>query len=64
MALTECIGAINDLSRHGGFAPVQWVLAKFPRQPATNGDEDERHDIGAIQAHLDGPTEFALQAKY
>ena len=28
------------------------------------GDEEECHDIGAIQAHLDGPTEFALQARY
>ena len=64
MALSECINALNELSRHGGFAPVQWVLAKFPRQPATMGDEDERHDIGAIQAHFDGPTEFALQSKY
>ena len=64
MCLTECITAINELSRHGGFAPVQWVLAKFPRQPATLGDEEEAHDIGAIQAHVDGPTEFALQARY
>ena len=64
MALSECITALNELSRHGGFAPVQWVLAKFPRQPATFGDEDERHDIGAIQAHYDGPTQFALQSKY
>ena len=64
MALSECINALNELSRHGGFAPVQWVLAKFPRQPATMGDEEERHDIGAIQAHVDGPTEFALQSKY
>ena len=28
------------------------------------GDEDECHDIGAIQAHVDGPTEFALQSLY
>ena len=32
--------------------------------PATFGDEDEREDIGAMQAHFDGPTEFALQSKY
>ena len=64
MALTECINAVNEQARHGGFAPVQWVLAKFPRAPATMGDEEECHDIGAIQAHVDGPTEFALQAKY
>jgi len=35
IALTECLNAMNKLARHGGFAPVQWVLAKFPRQPAT-----------------------------
>ena len=64
MCMTECINAMNELTRHGGFAPVQWVLAKFPRQPATMGDEAECHDIGAIQAHVDGPTEFALQARY
>ena len=52
------------MSRHGGFAPVQWVLARYPRSPATLGDEQEAADIGAIQAHVDGPTEFALQAKY
>ena len=62
MALAECITAINDMSRHGGYAPVQWVLAKLPRQPATRGDEEERFDIGTIQAHEDAPT-TALQAK-
>ena len=64
VALTESIVTINEMSRHGGFAPVQWVLSRFPRQPATLGDEQERADIGAIQAHLDGPTAFALQAEY
>ena len=64
MALTECINALNELARHGGFAPVRWVLAKFPRAPATMGDEAEAADIGAIQAHYDGPTTFALQSKY
>jgi len=27
------------------------------------GDEEEANDIGAIQAHVDGPIQFALQAK-
>ena len=26
MVLTECINAIHELVRHGGFAPCQWVL--------------------------------------
>ena len=64
MALSECLNAINEMSRHGGFAPCQWVLSKFPRTPATQGDEAEAHDIGATQAHVDGPTAFALQSKY
>ena len=61
MVLSECICAVNELARHGGFAPAQWVLGKFPRQPATLGDEAECQDIGAIQAYVDGPTTFALQ---
>jgi len=64
MILTESINAVNELSRHGGFAPCQWVIGKFPRSPACQGDEAEFADIGAIQAHHDGPTEFALQSKY
>ena len=39
MVLMEAITAINEMARHGGFAPVQWVLGRFPRQPATLGDE-------------------------
>ena len=64
MILSEILNAINELSRHGGFAPCQWVLSKLPRSPATLGDEAEAHDIGAIQAHVNAPTAFALQAKY
>ena len=64
MALTESITAINEMSRHGGFAPVQWVLARFPRKPATLGDEEECFDIGALQGFQDGPTAFAIQSKY
>ena len=39
MILTECRNAINEITRHGGFAPCQWVLSKLPRAPATQGDE-------------------------
>ena len=62
MVLTECITASNEMRRHGGFAPVRWVLSKFPRQPATLGDDQESADIGATQAHVDGPTEFGIQS--
>ena len=64
MILTESINAINELARHDGFAPAQWVLSKLPRQPATLGDEREASDIGTMQAHVDGPTAFALQSEY
>ena len=37
MALTECITAINEMSRHGGFAPVQWILGKFPTSASYYG---------------------------
>ena len=63
MALAECMTAITDMSRHGGSAPVQWALARFPRQAGCLGDEEERFAIGAIQAHEDTPKAFALQAK-
>ena len=58
------LNAINEMTRHGGFAPCQWVLSKLPRAPATQGDEEEFADIGAIQSRIDGPTAFALQGKY
>eukprot|EP00973_Karenia_brevis_P071611 9950334-Karenia_brevis.AAC.1 len=64
MVLSECLNAINEFSRHGGLAPCQWVLSRFPRTPATQGDESEAADIGAMQAHVNGPKAFALQAKY
>ena len=64
MAFTECVTAISEMSRHGGFAPVHWVLARFPFKPATLGDEEECFDIGARQSFQDGPTAFARQSKY
>jgi hypothetical protein len=40
-------------------------VGEIPKTASNSmGDEEECHDIGAIQAHLDGPTEFALQARY
>ena len=60
MILTESLAAVNEMTRHGVFAPVQWVLSRFPRAPATQGDEQEFADIGAIQGHVDGATAFAI----
>ena len=64
MIMTECINSINEMARHDGFAPAQWVLSKLPRQPATLGDEQEASDIGTMQAHVDSSTAFAQQSEY
>ena len=64
MILSECLNAANEMTRHGGFAPAQWVLSRLPRSPATMGDEDECLDVSALQAHADGPTAFGMQSRY
>ena len=63
MILSECLNAVNEMTRPGGFAPAQWVLPRLPRNPATMGDEDECLDVGALQAHTDGPTTFGVQSR-
>ena len=40
------------------------VLSRLPRSPATMGDEDECLDVGALQAHAAGPTDFGVQSRY
>ena len=64
MILSECLNAATEMTRHGGFAPAEWVLSRLPRNPATMGDEDECLDVGALQAHADGPTTFGVQSRY
>ena len=62
--LSECLNAVNEMTRHGGFAPVQWVLSRLPRNLTTMGDEDECLDVGALQAHADGPTTFGVRSRH
>ena len=64
MILSECMSAANEMARHGGLAPAQWELSRLPRNPATVGDEDECLDVGAVQAHADGPTTFGVRSRY
>ena len=37
MILSECLNAVDEMTRHGGFALAQWVLSRLPRNPATMG---------------------------
>ena len=62
MILSERLNAVNEMTRHGGFAPAQWVLSRLPRNPATMGGEDECLDVGALQAYADGPKTFGVQS--
>ena len=62
MSLSDCLNAANEMTRHGGFVPAQWVLSRLPRNPATIGDECL--NVGALQAHADGPTTFRVQSRY
>ena len=64
MILSECSNAVNEMTRHSGFAPVQWALSRLPRNPDTMGNEDECLDVGALQAYADGPTTFGVQSRY
>ena len=43
---------LNDGTRKGGFAPSQWVLGKFPRNPGNIHDEHEFADLGIISEKL------------
>ena len=31
LILSECLNGVNEMTRHGGFAPAQWVLSRLPR---------------------------------
>ena len=41
MIFSVFLNAANEMTRHVGFAPAQWVLSRLPRSPAAMGDEDE-----------------------
>jgi hypothetical protein len=57
--LAFCVNStMNDGCRKGGFAPSQWVLGKFPRQPGNMFDEEEAHDVGCINEKVDAESAF------
>ena len=44
--------------RKGGFAPSQWVLGKFPRNPGSVVDEHEFADLGVMSDQIDPDAAF------
>ena len=50
---------MNDGTRKGGFAPSQWALGKFPRNPGNIHNEDEFANLGVISEELDPDAAFA-----
>ena len=57
-AINQCVITKNSMSRVKGFAPVQWVLGRLPREPGTVFEEDSWADLGSLQMASDGTTEF------
>ena len=54
-----------DMARIGGFSQSQWCFGNLPRRTAGEQmNADEFADVGAIQARVDGQTEFARKAEY
>ena len=62
--LDEYLNVVNEMTRHGGFAPTQRILSRLPRNPDTMGDEDECLVLDTLQAHADGPSTFDAQSRY
>ena len=57
---SETCATINELSRHGGISPAQWVLGRTPRYSAgEQGDTETAGMIGAIQEREVPTTIFA-----
>ena len=50
---------MNAGTRRGGFAPSQWVLGKFPRNPGNIHNEDEFANLGVISEEIDPYAAFA-----
>ena len=45
MLLSRCLNAANEMIRHGGSLPAQWVFSRLPRSLAI-GDDNECLDVG------------------
>ena len=61
MLMIEVTAVKNEQSRHGGFSPAQWVLAKQPNRPGGRFDEDTYADMGILSSKSDLDSAFAKQ---
>ena len=52
----------NDGMRRNGFAPSQWVLAKFPRRPGSMAEEAEWGQLGVLAGQVDSATAFGQKS--
>ena len=60
LGLTEACIAKNELHRHGGYSPSQWVLGKMPNTPPSVLSEQSWADLGAIEDQCDPESKFTL----
>ena len=50
---------MNESTRKGGFAPVQWVLGRFPRCVGSIHDEEEFAKLGVLTDEVTPDVAFA-----
>ena len=58
--VSEACIAKNELHRHGGYSPSQWVLGKMPDTPPSVLSEQPWADLGAIEDQCDPESKFTL----
>ena len=56
-------GIMNESTRKGGFAPVQWVLGRFPRNPGSIPDGGEFAKLGVLSDQVSPDVAFARLTK-
>ena len=56
-------GVMNEATRKGGFAPVQWVLGRFPRCVGSIHDEGEFAKLGVLTDQMTPDVAFARLTK-
>ena len=63
--VSEVNAVVNEMSRTGGFSPAQWVTGRQPRYAAgERGDNEQAHQLNAMEERLDPTTVFAQRMEY